>query len=65
MLVLSRRRGEAIVIADGIRVSVVSISRRRVRLAVDAPAEVPVDREEIRIAKRGSDWGAEFELQPC
>jgi carbon storage regulator len=64
MLVLSRRRGEAVVIADGIRVSIVSISRSRVRLAIEAPMDIAVDREEIYRAKREGDWGAGRELQP-
>ena len=65
MLVLSRRKGEAVVIAEGIRVSVVSISHSRVRLAIEAPMDIAVDREEIYKAKREGDWGAERELQPC
>jgi carbon storage regulator len=51
MLVLSRRQGEAIVIDGGIRVSVATISRRRVRLAIEAPREIHVDREELRERK--------------
>ena len=65
MLVLSRRKGEAVVIADGIRVSVVSISRSRVRLAIEAPMDIAVDREENYKAKREGDRDAERELQPC
>ena len=59
MLVLSRKKGEAIIIANGIRVSVVSISHGRVRLAIDAPIEITVDREEIYESKRKADWDAE------
>jgi carbon storage regulator len=51
MLVLSRRQGEAIVIDGGIRVSVAKISRRQVRLAIEAPRQVQVDREELRERK--------------
>jgi carbon storage regulator len=65
MLVLTRRKGEAVVIADGIRVFVVSISHSRVRLAIEAPMDIAVDREEIYRAKREGDWGAKRELQPC
>lgn len=65
MLVLSRRKGEAIVIAEGIRVSVVSISHSRVRLSIEAPMDIAVDREEIYKAKRERDRDAERELQPC
>ena len=47
MLVLSRKRGEAIVIGDGITVSVLAVDGDRVKLGVVAPMEVPVHREEV------------------
>ena len=47
MLVLSRRQSESIVIGDNIRVQVLEISGGRVRLAIEAPGHVSVDREEI------------------
>jgi carbon storage regulator len=47
MLVLSRRKNEAIVIGQGIVVTVVAIKGTRVRLGINAPPEVPVHREEI------------------
>ena len=48
MLVLSRKRGERIVIGNGIVVTVVAVHGDRVRLGFDAPAEVPIHREEIQ-----------------
>ena len=65
MLVLTRRKGEAVVIAGGIRVSVISLSHNRVRLAFEAPKDIVVDREEIYKAKRNGDRDSERELQPC
>jgi carbon storage regulator len=47
MLVLTRKVGEEIVIGDGIRVKVVSVQGDRVRVGIDAPRDVPVDRLEI------------------
>lgn len=47
MLVLSRKLGEEIIIDGNIRVKVVSVRNGRVRLAIDAPPEIPVNREEI------------------
>ena len=47
MLVLSRRQSETIVIGDNIRVQVLEISGGRVRLAIEAPPSISVDREEI------------------
>lgn len=47
MLVLTRRPGEQIVIGNGIRVTVVSVGPGRVKLGVEAPANVRIDRQEI------------------
>ena len=47
MLVLTRRPGESIVIGDGIKLTVVSIGPGRVKIGIDAPAHVRIDREEI------------------
>ena len=51
MLVLSRKEGESIVIARRVRVTVERVSGHRVRLAIDAPQEVPVDRHEVWLRK--------------
>jgi carbon storage regulator len=48
MLVLSRKPGEAIVIGNGITVTVVEVKGERVRLGLTAPAEVPIHREELQ-----------------
>ena len=47
MLVFTRRRGETIMIGDGIEVQVLRIGRDGVRLGVVAPTSVPVHRQEI------------------
>jgi carbon storage regulator len=47
MLVLSRRRGEAIRIGPEITVTVTRICRGRVSLAIDAPRQVPIVRDEL------------------
>jgi len=47
MLVLSRKPDEAIVIADEIRVSILSVRGKQVRLGIEAPRDVAVNREEI------------------
>lgn len=51
MLCLTRRFGESIVIGDGITVTVISTREGQVRLGIDAPADVAVDRAEVRTAK--------------
>ena len=47
MLVLTRRPNESIVIANNIVITVVSVGPGRVKLGIQAPANVRVDRQEI------------------
>ena len=47
MLVLSRRRGERIVIGGNIELTVVDIGGNKVRLAVNAPRDVSIHRQEV------------------
>ena len=47
MLVFTRRRGETIMIGEGIEVQVLRIGRDGVRLGVVAPPSVPVHRQEV------------------
>ena len=47
MLVFTRRRGEAIMIGDGIEVQVIRVGRDGVRLGIVAPSTVPVHRQEV------------------
>ncbi len=47
MLVLTRRPGESIVIGNNIRLTVIALGPGRVKLGVEAPPEVRVDRAEI------------------
>ena len=47
MLVLSRKRGESIVIGDNILVTVVEIDGGHIRLGIKAPREFPVARSEL------------------
>ncbi len=47
MLVLSRKRGEEILIGDDIRISIVSIEGDRVRIGIDAPEKLEILRGEL------------------
>ena len=47
MLVLTRKRGEQIVIADNIMITVIEIRGGKVRLGIQAPTEIPVHRKEV------------------
>ena len=62
MLVLSRRERERIRVGDSIVVTVVRVTGDRVRLGIDAPADVPVLRDELKphATRGGPDPSAEL-----
>lgn len=47
MLVVTRKRGESIVVGDGIEIHVISVGHNGVRIGVTAPRDVPVHRREV------------------
>ena len=47
MLILTRRIGETVMIGDDIAITVLRVKGNQVRLGVDAPKHVSVQREEI------------------
>lgn len=52
MLVLSRKKNEALIIAGGaVKVTVVEIRGDKVKLGIDAPEDIDVNREEIWVKK--------------
>lgn len=51
MLNLTRRPGETIIIGDDIEVTVLAVNGNQVRIGVNAPSSMPIDREEIRARK--------------
>jgi carbon storage regulator CsrA len=47
MLVLTRRVGQEMLIGGHIRITVAQLQGGKVRLGIEAPAQVPVDRQEV------------------
>jgi carbon storage regulator len=47
MLVLSRQRDESIIIGDNVQITIVDIRGDKVRLGIEAPANVTVHRKEV------------------
>lgn len=47
MLVLQRKINEIIYLGSEVRIQVVDVRGDRVRLGIDAPASIPVHREEV------------------
>ncbi len=55
MLVLSRRRGERVIIGKDIAVVVLQIGGNCVKLGLDGPPETPIHREELYLKIAESD----------
>lgn len=51
MLVLTRKIGEQLIIGDNIKVTVVSLGPGRVKIGIEAPSSVTIDRQEIHDRK--------------
>jgi carbon storage regulator len=47
MLILSRKSGESIVIDGRIKVTVMRVEGEAVKIGIEAPAQVPVHRQEV------------------
>jgi carbon storage regulator len=59
MLVLARKRGEAIVIGDDITVEIIDVRGDKIRLGITAPKDIRVLRTELLDSKQAK------ELQPA
>ena len=64
MLILRRKAGEAIWIGDNIKVTILANDEGGVRLAVDAPKEITILREELLNAMRANKDAAEEQAAP-
>ena len=53
MLVLTRKTNQSIMIGDEIEVSVLAVSRDKIRLGITAPRDVPVFRKEVYLSIKG------------
>lgn len=47
MLVLTRKAGESLMIGDNIKITVTEVNGNQIRIGVDAPRDVKINREEI------------------
>ena len=47
MLVQKKKKGESLIINDNIKITIVDISGEKVKIAVEAPKEIPVLRSEL------------------
>lgn len=51
MMVMRRREGDKILIGDDIVIHIEHIGRNRIRIAIDAPREIPIVTEEMKIIR--------------
>ena len=58
MLILTRREGESVLIGDDVTITVLRVKGNQVRLGVNAPKNVAVQREEISERMRAEVAGA-------
>ena len=63
MLILTRRIGESLIIGDDISVTVLGVKGNQVRLGVEAPQDVTIDREEIYLRKQAQKTKNDEKLQ--
>jgi carbon storage regulator len=59
MLILTRKEGETILIGENISIKIVEIRGKQVRLGIDAPVDLLVLREEMKL--QGQDEPVESE----
>jgi carbon storage regulator len=57
MLILSRRPNESLCIGPDIRITVLGIKGNQVRIGIQAPKDVVVDREEVHARKQRESSG--------
>jgi carbon storage regulator len=50
MLVLSRKKGESIIIDEGIEVTVIAIEGETIKLGINAPRNISIHRQEVFLA---------------
>jgi carbon storage regulator len=67
MLVLTRKTNQSIMIGDDVEVSVLAVSRDKIRLGITAPRDVPVFRKEVYLSIKeeqvSADGGANTRVE--
>jgi carbon storage regulator len=57
MLVLTRKTNQSIMIGDDVEVSVLAVSKDKIRLGITAPRDVPVFRKEVYLSIKAEELG--------
>lgn len=64
MLILQRKEGESLHIGEDVEITVLAVEAGRVRLAIQAPREVPILRSELKAAAQTNREAADEEISP-
>jgi len=64
MLVLTRKTNQSIMIGDDVEVSVLAVSRDKIRLGITAPKEIPVFRKEVYLSIQEEKMGGGDPARP-
>jgi len=52
MLILTRRKGDVIIINDNIEIVITEIQKGQVKIGIIAPKEIPIRRKEVEATKK-------------
>lgn len=58
MLVVTRKTGESILVSDNIEISVLEISKDKVKIGINAPKEVKIVRSELKTLRQTNEQAA-------
>lgn len=58
MLVVTRKSGESILVSDNIEISVLEISKDKVKIGINAPKEVKIVRSELKTLRQTNEQAA-------
>ena len=65
MLVLTRKGKQEIVIAEGIRVTILDVGKGRVKIGIAAPSDIPIRRSEAAATFVEEEPVPELVLEGC
>ena len=58
MLVITRKHDESITIADKVEITILEISKDKVKIGINAPKEVKIYRSELKILRQTNEQSA-------
>lgn len=59
MLVITRKKDESITIADNVEITVLDVSKDKVKIGINAPKEVKIYRSELKTLRQTNEQAAQ------